>query len=41
VRRTDYRTIELEHGRIVFDSTQTSSVTGAPRRAAPTAGDFA
>jgi cell division transport system ATP-binding protein len=41
IRRTDYRTIELEHGRLVFDSAdRISSASGSVRRAEPPSGEF-
>jgi cell division transport system ATP-binding protein len=38
VRRTDYRTIELEHGRLMFDSVD--RVSAAVRRPEPGSGEF-
>ena len=29
IRRTDYRTIELNHGRIVFDSVESNAAAAA------------
>jgi cell division transport system ATP-binding protein len=35
IRRTDYRTIELNHGRLVFDSAETPPPPEEPKTAAP------